>query len=366
MTDYNETNRRLAQITDEGLFENLATDILRRAEPSLYAYLGQPGVNADGKTKRSPVDCIAYLPGADPPHMIVVHHTTCSDKKLKDKWLLAPYEKQSQKVNTAIGDLIKTIEIVKDYRTRSPRLRATLALTTNREPTIKLREAVTLLENAHKIAIDIWSRARLASYLDNESGGQYLRQRYLGIKAQRLSEDLLRTLSQESVNIYAMNINEEKVLISRSFDQKLLEKYSNPVTFVIGESGYGKTVACFKRLKAYVEAGGCGLLLSHETLKTHQTLDQAVDAELQKLCPSLETNSGIIARKLCSNELPLFIVVEDINRSSQPGYLIERLIGWNNLKNENYANWCLLCPIQPRILSSISLEMQKIVNQYST
>ena len=105
---------------------------------------------------------------------------------------------------------------------------------------------MTLLGNENEITIEVWTRSHLAYYLDNDREGHWLRECYLGIKAQRLSIDLLQTLSQKSINIYAMMINEEKTIIPRDFDQKLLEIYSNPVTFLIGESGYGKTVSCSK------------------------------------------------------------------------------------------------------------------------
>ena len=113
MTDHNKTSRALARITDEGLFEKLATDILRRAKPSLYAYLGQPGVNADGKTKKSPVDSVAYIPGANPPHLITAHHTTCIDKKLKNKWLFNPKENNLKKIIKQLGMLLRQSKSLK-------------------------------------------------------------------------------------------------------------------------------------------------------------------------------------------------------------------------------------------------------------
>lgn len=83
-----ETERTLAAITDQGLFEQLATAVLREAD-SHYHLLVHSGVNLDGKTIRSPVDGIAFVPGANPPHMIAVHHTTCKRDDLENKWLEA-------------------------------------------------------------------------------------------------------------------------------------------------------------------------------------------------------------------------------------------------------------------------------------
>ena len=49
------TDRKLADMTDEGAFERLAMAVLRRSDDRLRP-LGHPGVNADGKTIKSPVD----------------------------------------------------------------------------------------------------------------------------------------------------------------------------------------------------------------------------------------------------------------------------------------------------------------------
>jgi hypothetical protein len=48
------TTKRLAEMTDERMFERLATAVLREADAK-YAALTDPGVNADGKTVRAPL-----------------------------------------------------------------------------------------------------------------------------------------------------------------------------------------------------------------------------------------------------------------------------------------------------------------------
>ncbi|MBX9926517.1 MAG: hypothetical protein K2Y05_09175, partial [Hyphomicrobiaceae bacterium] len=71
MTD-SQTARKLADMTDEGRFERLATAVLRASNP-VYAALLHTGVNADGKTVKAPVDGFAFVPGATPPHMVAAH-----------------------------------------------------------------------------------------------------------------------------------------------------------------------------------------------------------------------------------------------------------------------------------------------------
>jgi len=53
MTTPNNTIRKLAEITDAGLFERLATDVLRSCKPSLYESLSHPGVNAVRRIRAS-------------------------------------------------------------------------------------------------------------------------------------------------------------------------------------------------------------------------------------------------------------------------------------------------------------------------
>ena len=84
-----DTNQALAAMTDEGLFERVAMAVLRIAEP-LCATLSHPGVNAAGKTRKAPLDGIGFVPGADPPHLVAVHHTTTAAGGLENKWLHDP------------------------------------------------------------------------------------------------------------------------------------------------------------------------------------------------------------------------------------------------------------------------------------
>lgn len=84
-----DTNQALAEMTDEGLFERVAMTVLRVAEP-LCTALSHPGVNAEGKTRRLPLEGIGFVRGADPPHLIAVHHTTTSVDRLAKKWLHNP------------------------------------------------------------------------------------------------------------------------------------------------------------------------------------------------------------------------------------------------------------------------------------
>jgi hypothetical protein len=61
MTEPNSTIKKLSEITNVGLFERLATEVLRACKPSLYESLSHPGVNTDGKTVKAPLDGIGWM-----------------------------------------------------------------------------------------------------------------------------------------------------------------------------------------------------------------------------------------------------------------------------------------------------------------
>jgi hypothetical protein len=124
-----DTIKALADINDEGLFERLATEVLRIANP-LCAELSQPGLNVEGKTRKSPLDAIGFVADANPPHLIAVHHTTTDIRRLPGKWLNNPTtarRRSESKSTVPAGDLIKTAELVAKERLRTPELRATLS-----------------------------------------------------------------------------------------------------------------------------------------------------------------------------------------------------------------------------------------------
>lgn len=84
MTD---TISRLANITDAGEFERIATAILRYAEPELYRYISHQGVNVDGKTVKAPLDNVGWQFYQGENILVCVGHTVTEKHQLKSKWL---------------------------------------------------------------------------------------------------------------------------------------------------------------------------------------------------------------------------------------------------------------------------------------
>lgn len=363
------TEKLLAEMTDEGAFERLATAVLREADPR-YSSLAHPGVNADGKTVKAPVDGITYVPGARPAQLIAVHHTTTRPSDLKSKWLHDPATvkpRRGGRPTAPAGDFIKTAKIVAEERSRNPELEAILVLTTNQEPTVDIVRDVHDEAAKNSITIDLWPRSRLAHFLDKPEG-QWLRHAFLGIEPEHLSRDLLHKLSLDSANNYKPVDDQNEAWVDRSLDHSLANARSD-IVFVVAESGFGKSVACYKRLIKHLGQGGVGFFLPHEILESAVNLNQALSLALQQLHPHLVSTAGDEAQALCDSQHPLLLVVEDINRSSNSVQLLEKLASWSTrseaTKGAPECRWQVLCPVWPEILLSLKDQARKRIEALS-
>lgn len=360
------TIQALASITDEGLFEHLATTILREASP-LYESLVQTGVNSKGKTVKAPLDGICFVPGVRRPHLIAVHHTTAARNDLKRKWLYDPDaatpSDKSKKPSTPSGDFVKTAKIVAEKQKKISDLRSTLVLTTNQEPSEEVISEVEIAGHAHDIEIDLWSRSRLAHFLDNYPVGHWIRRQFLQIEQELLSPELLHELSLKSLEINHPP-DEQKAWIPRAFDKTLALSLHRDVTFVVAGTGQGKSVACYRRLASHVQAGKFGLVLSHDTIASATTLDQAIADTLRQLHPALASGEET-ALSICSPERSLLLVVEDINRADRTQFLAEKIANWSRAQAETEdksnwkTKWHLLCPLWPEMLTLLGDQARK-------
>lgn len=367
---YQTTAQALEAITDEGLFELLASAVLRRAHP-LCSGLLHPGINASGKTVKSPLDGIYFVPNADPPHLIAVHHTTTASNGLEAKWLHNPTlvkTRKGTKPSAPPGDLIKTSEIVTEERKRIPNLQATLFLTTNREPGEVLLRNVHAEGHKHGVTIEIWSRSLLCDFLDHDPTGQWIRADFLGIEQELLSPDLLHKLSLDSLR-QIQTYESPELWVDRALDTTLKRTQHRDVTFLVADSGLGKSVACYRLLAAHVENGGFGLVLSHDTINAAASIEQAVMNELRRLHSRL-SSFGPSAFEFCSPDNPLLLIVEDINQLGQNApRLAEKLASWSRVANRSgeggapASPWRLVCPVWPQSLSAVREQARKRVDQ---
>lgn len=357
-----ETIKALANITDEGLFEQLALAVLHCDEP-LSACLGQQGINAAGKIKASPVDNIGFVRGAEPPHMVMAHHTIAAARDLRVKWLGGISPRARRAATRREGDIEKTSRVVQKQRLVQPRLKATLFLTTNEEPDVPLAGDVAEASANLGIEIDIWSRARIARVLDTNATGQWLRASLLGIDQQWASPELLTEVSRESIDEIGPP-EATRQWVARALDRQLAAS-NRAATFIIGASGAGKSVAALRQLKGQLAAGGYALVLPHPILESAPSLSAAVLATLQRFRPAL--TGHIDPMSFCTTERPLALLVEDINHASNPGALLEKITRWASEagKEGKIGHWRIICPMWPRTLNSASDAIRRTVESAS-
>lgn len=357
------TNTKLAEVTDEGLFERIATAVLR-LDPD-YQGMAHTGINADGKTRKSPVDGLVFT-GEGGSRLIVVHHTITAVDGLERKWLLDPATVKrrtgSKSPPPAPGDVIKSFEIIREERACTPDLAATLILMTNQEPDETLIRKVVAAGRAENVTIEVWTRSGIAARLDTDPRGQVIRRKLLGIEEELLSRDLFVELSRKSIaGFYAGD--DVNIRVSRALDAQLNSRLG-PVTFVVAASGSGKTVACHKALGAHVSAGGAAIVVTDAAVESSLSLEQAIMATLHQLQPTLAPGQNPFS--LFSEEDPLLILIEDISRSMQPSRLVEKLAGWSTKdRPDERPPWRLLCPVWPHVLSGVRSQLDDQVAQMS-
>jgi hypothetical protein len=297
--------------------------------------------------------------------MIAVHHTTNASDGLRRKWLQDPSKvtpRKGSKPTAPAGDLIKTAALVADERARVPNLRATLVLTTNEEPGIDLIRDIEAAGRDHGLELDLWPRSKLSHFLDTSPTGQWLRYTYLGITQEQLSPELLYELSKKSLEIHRPP-DSPTAWVRRSLDTTLTSGLPGDVTFLVAGSGLGKSVACYRRLAAHVEAGGFGLVIPHGVVASTMTLEQAVMEALRQIHPALAW-AGQSVFSLCSPEKRMLLWVEDINKSGQAPLLAEKLANWSlsstrEDKKGGVSSWHLICPLWPEVLVSLDNQTRK-------
>ncbi|MEZ5529713.1 MAG: hypothetical protein R3E57_07225 [Porticoccaceae bacterium] len=362
------TLKALADLTDTGLFECLATSVLREANP-IYEPLVHTGVNTDGKTVKGPIDGVVFVKGSQQPHMISVHHTTGDRDKLEKKWLHDPSKVKRKKPGAkqeGPGDILKTIAVYTDERVRTQGLIGTLVLTVTSDPSEELVRAAEAIARSAGITIDLWPASRIAHFLDTDPAGQWLRKKYLGIEQELLSHNLLKELSKKSLheNASIMFSGHESLWVSRDLDEEIDRSLRLPLSLIVGESGCGKSVACFRRLKEHIDGGGVGIVIPHAVLAEAMTLDQAIFLSLKKIHPSLDHQS-LPTLTFSSPDCPMMVLIEDVNRSNRPQDLVEKVIAWAKNNNQNSDHhFQILCPVWPRNTVLLDDERRKDAEGY--
>lgn len=354
MTSSTETIRRLAEMTDASAFERIAAAVLRAANPSVYGNMAHPGVQPGGKTVRAPFDNVGWLNLPNGQSRLVCAAHTTEQNDLSGKWLHDPstvkVRKPGGKPTKPAGDLVKGIEEVEKLRTTTPGLEVAFALTSNIEVSLELRAAAEQMALAANVVLDIWSVSRIAHFLDTDSTGQFIRRAHLGSEIELLSLELLLEMGKRSIRDHFPYLSLQDAVHRDDF------VLGRDDLLVVGDSGMGKTTACAVALDLYIEGGLPAIVIPSEFLEVEPTLEAALEKELRRQHPSLESAAGEKAVALCTSDAPLLVLFEDINRSSSPGRLLNKILSWTNAASKGPANvrgWRAICPIWPRNLDTI-------------
>ena len=352
------TRTALSEMSDPGRFEDLATAVLRRADPR-YEAVVQTGINVEGKPIRDPVDGFAQVEGADPPHYIFFEYTTTQTSGLESKWLAEPDPSKSE----TKGDLIKAAEHAKDLRDEVPDATFTVVLVSNRRLGSDLLQRVQTKAEELGLSVDPWDVHRLSDFLDTDPEGQWLREQYFDIREKRLSRSLLMELSRQSLNAYQerfhIQTRENKPVAQRPELTTILEHARDPgsgdyLLPVVGNSGFGKTVMCYQAMEEWLNTGPA-LRLEPTDLQGATSLSQAIQSALDRLYPTLNSEAGSEALWIARNTDRLLLVVDDLNRASDPSRLFSRLLNWlggaqdADEPDANGVAATVLCPLWPRI-----------------
>lgn len=345
MTD---TISRLANITDAGEFERIATAVLRYAEPELYRYISHQGVNVDGKTVKAPLDNVGWQFYQGENTLVCVAHTVTEKHQLKSKWLrdldnVKP-RKTGDKPTGNDGDLVKAIKEINKIRETYPNLKACITLAYNCEEDQAVRIEAQNLAKANNVELRMWSVSNLANFLDIDANGQMIRYNYFKILPKRLSKKLLLHISQQSTQNYLKYI--DTPIIERN------DRFKRGHLLVVGVSGVGKTTYCLGLLQNHLKKNYPALILSNETIVHALSIEEAIEQELKRYSSDLLPNSGKGCLELCTNDNPLLILVEDINKANNPTELLKKLIVWAN----ESQHWYMLCPIWNRHQERLDFE----------
>lgn len=345
----NETNIALANITDAGLFERLASDVLRFAEPEIYRSISHQGMNPQGKTIKAPLDNVgwSYVNGEN--RVVAVAHTTTSRNDLETKWLrdldnVTP--RKGKNPTGSDGDLVKAIKELVKIRRDNPELKARLALMCNSEEPQVIRIQAHQLASNHNIELEIWSNSSIASFLDIDPNGQTIRHKYFGILPTVLSyEELLRV-----GGLSTLHLNFKQELFVERDDIKF-----QSLNLVIGTSGSRKTTICTNHILKKLGKVQPVLVLREENIQNSLNLEEAIEKELLRYSDRLIKECGRKALELCTSEKPLVLLIEDINNTNNTEQLIEKINSWAN--NEKRIN--ILCPVWYQKISTLSLKLKE-------
>ncbi len=352
------TAEALEKMTDAGQFEIMATRSLRELDDDCRA-LVHFGVNESGKTIPNPVDGFCLVPGSHPPRFVLPAFTLTALDGLQRKWLFdhdtAPRAKSADD-----GDLIKAAREAAGIRGNNPTAKFIVYLCTNRRLDIDFMKPV--YDRARRLGVEvrIVDQSRLRDFLDANPVGQWLRQEHLGIDADQVSEPLLRNISSPSVERHAAELlltSADQIVPTATADRAAsgIRDPAVSLHLLVGASGAGKSVIGQDLLRRHIAQGGVGLWISGEVAEASSTLAEALEKILCSLHPRMGTGAGQEAIRLATQDQPLLLVIDDVNRSGHPVSLLQKLMAWSRPPTSSKHDEGAAGERRPHRLSSLGI-----------
>ncbi|REG99147.1 hypothetical protein [Flavobacterium aquicola] len=342
------TSEKLKNITDRALFERIAASILRVKFPQL-ANLIEAGVNEKGETIKSPVDGFSKSSNDE---FCYIEYTT-DDSNLKEKWLHDPqlYKGKKKKDPKPEGDLLKAITEAKKTKILLTESKFTIYLVTNQKVDSDLFTLANKTADNEDVKLEIIELSILSDFLDHTAYGHWIRKTLLGIEAELLSTQLFKDISLKNKKNYASDFSiNPKILHTRNEFETILDELNSSdslVHFITGESGMGKSSLAYWLMDNYISSEKVSLKISPEVVSNSINLETAIFDQLKLHHRNLfydENQFQSIIKEVSS----ILIIIDDINTSSNPRKLIEKIISWkSNSIDGNLLRIKIVCPIWP-------------------
>lgn len=328
-------------------FEKICGPILRKMIPELINLIPS-GINIDGRVVKSLADGFAFI--AQTRYATV--HITTNTSNLQKKWLYNGEAKSTPK-----GDLIKSINQAREMHHVRPDQKFDIFLVYNRQVDDKLHILVNQSITDEFISVRIIEQRELALFLDYDPEGQYLRKHLLGIDATRITSQLLKEIVKVNLSRYAEENYLDDFLPAKTSTRKKVEdslrSSTKTVNLLTGDSGFGKSTLCYAMMHSIVSNGQITLRVKQSVVENAASLKEAIHAQLKIDYPGVFVQDKDIDDEF-QNTL---VVIDDINKSVRPSMLLDKIISWNEEKQNGSIS--VLCPVWPQNLNNLDNTIQK-------
>jgi hypothetical protein len=326
------TAEHLSKITDSSRFEALGSAYLREKYLHLSVLI-DTGQNVKGETIKGKVDGFTEY---SKNKFALVQYTT-NDSALDYKWL--------SKNEKKLGDLPKALLEIKALSASRPSATFEIYLVTHQLVSPELAKKVAHFGAQDNLSIIIAENSAISHYLDNN--GQYLRHKFLGIRQDLISEELLRDISWENVEKYRLESSIKSDFLANLEEREkwILDIYheANPLCILLGESGLGKSTALYTCMNGLSLQGALCLRIRPKIIAGSNSLADALMQQLRSDYPDLYVTETLLANLIHHKAL---IIVDDVNRFSNPQSVITHLRFLS--RTTAPFSYKIICPVWPK------------------